>query len=212
MAAIEQTGLVRYDAMQRAILAASQVDEVKTIRDQAQALEKYAQQARNFDAEKRAAQIRIHAELKAGELLRAREKAKGSGSNQHKRQDRSRRTTEAPKTLEEMGVSKDQSARWQRMAEDPKAVRDYLSSDDDLVPTTAGALAAVGVKPKPQTQPKRDFSDESLWLHGDLQDLVNHKIDPRRYVRGCNARMLANTQKFLDELIPYLTAIKENLP
>jgi hypothetical protein len=121
--------------MWRAIVAAVAIDEVKDIRDKALALEKYAQQARNIEAEKRAASIRIRGELKTGELLRAQEKAKGSGTNQHKKQDRSRRPTEAPKTLKELGVSKEQSSGWQALAENPKAVEKYLREWD--VPTTS---------------------------------------------------------------------------
>lgn len=60
---------------------------------------------------------RIHAELKAGELLREREKAKVGGSNQHKKKDTSQRASN-PKTLKQLGVSETQSSRWQQLAED----------------------------------------------------------------------------------------------
>jgi hypothetical protein len=46
--------LVRYDTMCRAIEAAHEVDEVKDIRDKAVALEHYARQAQNTDAERQA--------------------------------------------------------------------------------------------------------------------------------------------------------------
>ena len=48
------TSLVRYDAMCRAIDAAFEVDEVKDIRDKAIALETYARQAKNVEAERQA--------------------------------------------------------------------------------------------------------------------------------------------------------------
>jgi hypothetical protein len=62
-------GLVRYDAMCRAISACVSVDEVKDIRDKARALEVYAQQARNLEAERKAVEVRIRAERRAGQLL-----------------------------------------------------------------------------------------------------------------------------------------------
>jgi hypothetical protein len=62
------TELVRYDAMCRAIDAAYEVDEVKDIRDEAVALEIYARQAHNVEAERRACEIRLRAERKAGAL------------------------------------------------------------------------------------------------------------------------------------------------
>jgi hypothetical protein len=113
--------LVRYDAMCRAIDACLEADEVKDIRDKAMALALYAKQAKNYDAERRAVEIRVRAERKAGALLRAMEKAKGArgnSSNQYQTEVRSDSST-APKTLAEMGISKDQSAEWQRLAEIP---------------------------------------------------------------------------------------------
>ncbi|MCO6441895.1 MAG: hypothetical protein J5I81_12625 [Nitrococcus mobilis] len=43
---------------------------MKDIRDKARALEMYARQARNLEAERRACEIRLRAERRSGELLR----------------------------------------------------------------------------------------------------------------------------------------------
>src|SRR6476646_6029813 len=110
--------LVRYDAMCRAIDAAYTVDEIKPIRDMADALEKCARIAKNREAEQRCGQIRLRAERKAGELLAAQEKAKASGSNQYK--ERSNGST-APK-LDDLGITKTQSANWQQVAKIPQKV------------------------------------------------------------------------------------------
>ena len=61
---------MKYDAMCSAIAACSRVDEAKEIRDRARALEVYAKQAQNKEAERTAAEIRIRAERRAGQLLR----------------------------------------------------------------------------------------------------------------------------------------------
>ena len=61
------TALIKYDAMCRAIDAAYEVDEAKDIRDKAVALEAYFQQAKNVEAERRACEIRLRAERKAGQ-------------------------------------------------------------------------------------------------------------------------------------------------
>jgi hypothetical protein len=58
--------LIKDESMCRAI-AAHDVEEVKDIRDKALALEHYARQALNTDAERKAAKIRIRAENKAGD-------------------------------------------------------------------------------------------------------------------------------------------------
>ena len=71
------------------------------------------------------AEIRVRAERKVGELLTEGKKTGmvsgkgGNGSNQHREQT-SERPTIAPK-LEEMGISYDQSSKWQKLAAIPKA-------------------------------------------------------------------------------------------
>src|SRR5260364_314105 len=61
--------LVRYEAMCKAIAECHRVDEVKELRDKASALEVYAQQARNTEAEDKAREIRNRAQRRMGELL-----------------------------------------------------------------------------------------------------------------------------------------------
>ena len=69
--------MVCYNPMCQAIAAAYEVDEVKDIRDKAQAIEVYARQALNTEAERQACKIRLRAERRCGQMLREREKAKG---------------------------------------------------------------------------------------------------------------------------------------
>jgi N6-adenosine-specific RNA methylase IME4 len=112
------TELVRYDAMCRAIAEAYEVDEVKDIRDRAIALEHYARQAKNKEALRQCAEIRLRAEIKAGELLAKMEKAKAAPGNQY--------TGPLPrengsKTLADHGITPKQSMQWQQLAALPKA-------------------------------------------------------------------------------------------
>ncbi len=72
--------LVRYDAARKAIAAAHRVDEVKHIRDKAEAVRVYAKQAGDFELQNKAAEIRLFAERRAGELL-----ADMSGTNGRRR-------------------------------------------------------------------------------------------------------------------------------
>ena len=73
-----KTDLVKYDAMVHSIAECKQVDEVKDIRDKALALEAYAKQAMNFEAERQCAEIRVRTERQRGIMLSQMEKAKGS--------------------------------------------------------------------------------------------------------------------------------------
>lgn len=214
---IEQTGLVKYDAMQRAILVASKVDEVKDIRDKAMALEKYAQQARNFDAEKRAATIRIHAEMQGALLWRQQEKAKGAAEPGGKKNGKHGKITRSPDettcpTLEDLGVSKTQMHRWQHLADDPQAVRDYLRECED-VPTTAGAINAVQEsrgKPEP-VPPPLPFTDEALWLSGRLRDLAQCGLDPPTIFKGADEPMRNDIRRNLMPVLALLNALQELL-
>jgi hypothetical protein len=58
-----------YDAMCSAIAECYRIDKVKDIHDKALALELYARQAKNTDAERKVADIRLRAERRAGEIL-----------------------------------------------------------------------------------------------------------------------------------------------
>jgi N6-adenosine-specific RNA methylase IME4 len=78
------TKLIKYDAACRAIAEARRVDDVKTIKDKAEAMRAYGRQIKNPQLEADAWEIRKRAEDKLGELSAALEQAhkvgKGKGS------------------------------------------------------------------------------------------------------------------------------------
>jgi hypothetical protein len=113
--------LVRYDAARKALAAAHRVDEVKAIRDKAEAVRVYAKQAGDFELQNQAAEIRIVAERRAGELLADMAMHPGTRGEGRPRRDgarnrRSSATTAYPPKLDDIGVTKDQSSKWQRLA------------------------------------------------------------------------------------------------
>jgi hypothetical protein len=104
------TGLVRYDDMCRAIAAARAVDEAKDIRDKALALAEYARQARNHELERMCVEIRLRAERRTGELL----------AEKFDREGRGRKKVSGQATLSELGLSRNESGRFQDLARVPE--------------------------------------------------------------------------------------------
>jgi hypothetical protein len=113
--------LVRYDAARKALAAAHRVDEVKQIRDKAEAVRVYARQAGDFELQNQAAEIRILAERRAGELLVGMAMHPGArGEGRPRRDGRRIRlsscVTAYPPKLDDLGVTRNQSSKWQRLA------------------------------------------------------------------------------------------------
>jgi hypothetical protein len=104
--------LVRYDAARKALAAAHRVDEVKHIHDKATALLAYAKQAGDFELQNKAAEIRLFAERRAGELL---VDMQATGQRRAKERGRPSKVS-SPTTLPKLGITRDQSSKWQRLA------------------------------------------------------------------------------------------------
>lgn len=167
--------MIRYEAARQAIAEYKTVDEVKDFRDKALAIEAYAKQANDYELERDAAIARVRAERRCGELLADMEKAHGArgiGSNQHRRIEVPSHDTRAPpRTLSDMGVTYDQSSKWQRLAAVPEAEFEAAISQPGKVSTTHI------ISPK-QEQPKR-MDSLALWFWGRLIDMERNQLFER---------------------------------
>jgi phage N-6-adenine-methyltransferase len=114
--------LIHYETACRALALAKSVDEAKGIRDKAEAIRAYARLAKNKNLEIDAAEIRIRAERRLGEMLAEGEKAKPrAGPGRGKVGSPARPTFSSVPTLSEVGISKDLSSRAQKLAAVPKS-------------------------------------------------------------------------------------------
>lgn len=106
------TQLVRYETARTALAEAHRVDEVKDIRDKAQAMAAYAKQAKDTALVQWATEIKVRAERRAGEMLRV------SAETGERVTGRPEKLSQA-ETLSDLGISRTQSSRWQQVASIP---------------------------------------------------------------------------------------------
>lgn len=123
---------------------ASSLTEVLEIRDKAEAIRVYAKAASDsLEAQNKAAEIKLRAERRAGELLAAMEKRDGG----HAMKARSQDATEVPPSLDDLGINKTQSSRWQKEAEVPEdKFEEYVNEcqEQKKEVTQSGLLAIAG--------------------------------------------------------------------
>ena len=112
------TALAKVEAAYRALAEARTVNELAHIRNQAEAIRYAAKQAQmGIEMINDAAELKLRAERRAGELLEKMTKATGGDAMRA----RSHRTTEVsgPSTYADLDIDKHDAARWQQMAEVP---------------------------------------------------------------------------------------------
>lgn len=110
--------LARLDQATQLLAKARTVDEVKLVRDQAEVARLYARERKlGLEAQNHAAEIKIRAERRLGELLEETPKQHGARDGTE-----SSRSTPLPPSLKELGVSKDESSQCQQIAALPEPV------------------------------------------------------------------------------------------
>ncbi len=153
------TNLIKYNAARIALAEAHSVDEVKDIRDKYEAMAAYARQAKDTEMIQWVTEIKVRAERRAGQLLAEMPKAKGTQVNGG--------ITGGPivvppvndaKTLDQMGVSKNDSSRWQKLAAVPEEqFEQAVAAAKDIageVTTAAMLRAAKANEPEKPATPK----------------------------------------------------------
>lgn len=133
------TTLAKVSEARRALASAQTLEDVLGIRDQAKALEACLKiVGESLEAANDAAEVKLRAERKAGEMLAGMGDARGR--NQHTKQDTD---IVSGSSLKEIGVSEQQSSRWQREAAvDEETFEGYLAScrEEQREITQAGLL------------------------------------------------------------------------
>lgn len=126
--------LVKYEAARAALAAAHRVDEVKTIRDKAQAMAAYAKQARDTQMVQWATEIKVRAERRCGEMLR--DSAETGQRNTGGKPSHDATVTK----LRDLGITRDQSSRYQKLAAMPA---EHFETAVETAKATAGAVTSA---------------------------------------------------------------------
>jgi N6-adenosine-specific RNA methylase IME4 len=111
--------LTRYEAARRALAEAHRVDEVTVIKDKAEALRLYARQRADNALETMAAEIKLRAIRRIGELSRELEKAEGFKGNQHAEVVPTSGKNLKSQLLRDAGLSTSTAHRCEQIAEIP---------------------------------------------------------------------------------------------
>lgn len=175
-----ETALVRFDAARQALAEARSIDEVKTVRDQAEALRLYLKQSnQSLEMQNDVAEIKLRAERKGGDLFRAIQRDSGG---------RPENTTHAEQSLtplqqaeQDSGVATVMRQRWELAASVPdeefeQHVKDTKARRDEL--TTASVLRLAKSR---QHDERRQANAELVEIVKPLHDLNPHPtivIDP----------------------------------
>ena len=126
--------LILWNKMKNAVIECHSVDEIKQLRDKAEAYRYALKQAKESpEVIRKAEEIKLRAERRAGELLK--ETVKHGGDRKSKKIKSSSQAT----NLKNMGITPDQSSRWQKIANIPEEkFENYLEVEKEL--STSGAI------------------------------------------------------------------------
>lgn len=191
---------------------AEEIPDIKGIRDKADAVRQYAQAANlGLDVQNKAAELKLLAERKAGRLLQSL-KLRGG--------DRKSASYTKRMTLQDFGITQNQSKRWQREAAIPDEVFEvYIEQArrNGKEITASGLLRAAKsnggepprkpsgatFSPGPATEP----SDEAFILrelinhHQMLTKLIEPIIEETRELRIAERKMLARLTREIAKLL-----------
>ena len=161
---------------------ATTFEEITAIRDRAELARTYARTVRaGLDLQNQAAELKLPAERKAGELL--------AGLRLRGGDRRSKRRREGP-MLKEIGISKDQSQRWQLLASVPERIfRQYVDTTTRLGQEVAAApllRIARQLRPAKGPRPVRIDNDGSPSAAGGIQAKAGQAVMPLEFFSEMN--------------------------
>ena len=208
MTAATGNPLVKYEAARAALQAAHDVDEVKDIRDKAQAMAAYAKQANDTALVEWATEIKVRAERKAGEMLAEMERHPGKRTDRTSDHDGPRSLKEV---LEANNIAPTTAKRWQKLAAVPD---EQFEQAVEAAKEVAGEVTTAALLRSPRTsdhdgprleaQPQKgqkSASDDAEKVRAELSDLQGKYAD----LLEKNAELADVAQELNDKLEAFST-------
>ncbi len=133
------SALVKYEAARQALIEAKSVDEVKDIRDKAEAMRLYAKQAKNIEMETHCAEIKLRATRRIGEISKTLEKSPQAHGGRHPTAGTPTKT----QTLKSAGLSTSAANRYEKIADIPETAFESFLAEKQKKQQPAHADDAV---------------------------------------------------------------------
>ena len=148
-----------FDRARRALESAQSFDEVKGIRDQAETLRAHAKRVKwSLKIQNQCAEIKLRAERKAGTILGTFTVKGGESRKYHDG------TCERHGILDELGISRNQSSRWQAISRIPEEAFETLLSAAQIRSTELTQAEALRLASRLEKQ-ANDLDDDEIAKH-----------------------------------------------
>lgn len=227
------TQLIKYEAACRALAACKAVDEVKDLMDKAEAMRLYGRMAKDKTLETDAAEIRMRAERRLGQMITQQKETVGlnKGNNFAAVLDDDRRVP----TLSDVGISKNLSSRAQKLAAVPEAEfenevgqwRDRVQAEGARVTTRLEKAGEKALKfdPSEMAMSDADLDEENTRLQTEnnlLNDTIKSlqvsdkdaeikKLQERVYGLEGRIQQLMGSEKAMESKLKYHTDLIHKL-
>lgn len=181
--------LTHFEKARRELELATTIDEIKSIRDQASAIQAYLKQSgESLEIQNMAAEIKIKSEKRIGEILQNMENHPPG-----RKSDLSdMMSPNLPPRLVDLGISNKQSSRWQLIATIPEDdfdqhIEEIKEKGDELTSREFLILAAQIKKDhERRDRIQKSFEEAALvepdnhtrLLHGDFREVLNEAVVP----------------------------------
>lgn len=175
MAKKEILDLVKLSAARRAIAQAKTIDEIKEIRDKAEAARQYVKKRNmGLDAQNDIAEIVIEAEARAGQIIKEMQE---SGELAKRGGDRKSKTQDGCLKIEDLGIDDHQAVRWKLTDEvEPSKREDYYTAQREKTEAiTSNGVRRIALLARAQATIDGIASGEIIAPEGYFDVIV---IDP----------------------------------